>query len=87
VVVNQLGLEVGESLLYTRVPDVELVELGGGVEVAAVASAEVVNDGHFMALGHEPVNHVRADEPGSAGHENTHVGRIASGAPLQPPEA
>ena len=75
-----LGREVGEGFLDAiGVGDVELCELRLLRDVVARPGREVVDDEHLVASLDEGVGHVRADEPGSAGHDDSHVSRFPFG--------
>ena len=62
-----------------RVGDVALVELVlDALEVRAVARVrELVEDDDLVAVRGEPPREVRADEPGAAGDEDFHAGRVS----------
>ena len=79
--VDHVRAEVGEDLVERCIPNVALVELDGRIEIGAVAGGQVVDHGHLVALGAKAVGDVRADEPGSASHENSHSAIIAEFSP------
>ncbi len=54
------------------IADVRDDEPDGRIEVGAVAGREVVEHDDVVAARAERVDDVRSEEPGAAGHENTH---------------
>ena len=73
MVVHQLGAECGDGLLYLGlVAEVDTVHSCRRIDVVHLASAEVVEDRDFVARGHVRVDDVRADEPGSSSHQDSH---------------
>ena len=59
-----------------RLADVVLEQIGGRVEVLALAGGEVVDDQHVVAPGDQSVNEVRADEARTPCHDRPHLARI-----------
>ena len=76
---DHLGPAPVDELDHRRGSDVELVEaqLVAGLgprrlQVGQRAGGEVVDDVDPVAFGQQPVDEVRADEPGSPGHHHSH---------------
>ena len=62
----------GVEKVVERLADVADVQLGAGVDVLLRAADERVDDGDLVAARDERVDDVRADEPGSSGHDRPH---------------
>ena len=78
---DDLRSTAGDHLDQLAGADVELVEgelvgpIGPGRgQVGQRPARQVVDHVDGMALGQEPVDQVRADEPGTAGHQRPHTG-------------
>ena len=77
---HDVGLTAGEQLVELVGAHVEMVELRARRsttaravgQVAERARGEVVDDVDEVALGQQPVDQVRADEPGAADDEHVH---------------
>jgi hypothetical protein len=73
MVVHELGPEGGDGCFQPRlIAQVDAVDGRRSVDVVLIPGAEVVEDGDLMAGGDVGVDYVRADEPGSASHQNSH---------------
>ena len=63
----------GRAAEVEPVADVPLDEGRRRVDVLALAGREVVDDDHLVTALDEPVDEVRADEPGTTGHDRPHA--------------
>ncbi len=74
------GLEPGVG-----VGDIARHVAGGGVEIVGRAGVDVGRQGvehdHLVAAPYQPVDEVRPDEAGAAGHEHPHATPPSSGPP------
>ena len=76
---DRLRLNLGEDRLERgQIDDVELPQCGGGVHPSPVPGGEVIDHRHLVAALEQRVDHVRADEPGSAGHDRARAHRRES---------
>ena len=75
VVVDDLRPRRVENLGQLRTADVRFIEGGRGVDVAAVAGAQDVDDRDLVPGRDQPVDDVRADEAGPAGHDRARAHR------------
>src|SRR5258707_3031846 len=61
----------------------EIAVIGDRAQIAQPPGAQVIQPGHLIAVGQQPLDEVRPDEPGRAGHEYLHHLPLAdSGAGL-----
>ena len=81
MVVDNLWSKVGEDFVKSFVTNVALVEGDGRVEIGAIARRQVVDHGHLVAKRPKAVGDVRANESGSASHEDSHRGIIPQWRP------
>ena len=78
---DDVGAQAGQEVGQLGHPHVEVVELQrpdvrgpGRGQVGQRAGREVVDDVDGVALGQQPVDEVRAEEPGAADDEDPHAG-------------
>ncbi len=73
MVIDDIWAKVGENFVQGFVSDVALVEGDRRVEIGAIAGGQVIDDGHLVAQRSKAVGDVRANESGSASHEDSHT--------------